>query len=68
MLMDVFEKLSEKDAVFPYHGRCVRMEFALTQSFAKNFGLYGERIGVLHFVCAEKGRAAAVRNTTIWRC
>jgi aspartate/tyrosine/aromatic aminotransferase len=32
----------------------------LTQSFAKNFGLYGERIGVLHFVCADKERADAV--------
>jgi len=32
----------------------------LTQSFAKNFGLYGERIGCLHFVCADKERADAV--------
>jgi aspartate/tyrosine/aromatic aminotransferase len=36
------------------------IEFVLTQSFAKNFGLYGERIGVLHFVCADKERADAV--------
>merc|ERR1719426_712748 len=36
------------------------LEFILTQSFAKNFGLYGERIGVLHFVCADKERADAV--------
>merc|ERR1712118_603608 len=36
------------------------IEFVLTQSFAKNFGLYGERIGVLHLVCADKERADAV--------
>jgi len=36
------------------------MEFAVTQSFAKNFGLYGERIGCVHVVCSDKDRAAAV--------
>jgi aspartate/tyrosine/aromatic aminotransferase len=36
------------------------MEFMLTQSFAKNFGLYGERIGYIHVVCASKDRADAV--------
>ena len=36
------------------------MEFLITQSFAKNFGLYGERIGYLHVMCADKDRAAAV--------
>jgi aspartate/tyrosine/aromatic aminotransferase len=36
------------------------MEFFLTQSFAKNFGLYGERIGYVHAVCADKDRADAV--------
>lgn len=36
------------------------MEFMLTQSFAKNFGLYGERIGYLHVVAADAERAAAV--------
>jgi len=28
-------------------------QFALAQSFAKNFGLYGERVGVLSLVCAD---------------
>jgi aspartate/tyrosine/aromatic aminotransferase len=36
------------------------MEFVLTQSFAKNFGLYGERVGMLHFVCTDRSRAEAV--------
>jgi len=29
----------------------------LTQSFAKNFGLYGERVGAIHFVCSSKSNA-----------
>lgn len=29
-------------------------QFLLAQSFAKNFGLYGERIGALHIVCTSK--------------
>lgn len=29
-------------------------EFFVAQSFAKNFGLYGERIGMLHIVCNNK--------------
>ena len=36
------------------------MEFFITQSFAKNFGLYGERIGYVHVCCSDKDRAAAV--------
>jgi len=32
--------------------------FILTQSFAKNFGLYGERVGAIHIVCASKDAAA----------
>jgi aspartate/tyrosine/aromatic aminotransferase len=32
--------------------------FVLTQSFAKNFGLYGERVGAIHFVCSTKEAAA----------
>jgi len=34
--------------------------FALAQSFAKNFGLYGERVGVLSMVCGDKEEAARV--------
>jgi aspartate aminotransferase len=36
------------------------MEFFLAQSFAKNFGLYGERIGYIHVKCASKGDADRV--------
>ncbi len=33
---------------------------ALAQSFAKNFGLYGERVGVLNVVCADADEASRV--------
>merc|ERR1719253_2363548 len=36
------------------------MEFFLAQSFAKNFGLYGERIGYIHVRCRSKEVAGAV--------
>jgi len=36
------------------------MEYFVCQSFAKNFGLYGERIGYLHVRCRNKDVAAAV--------
>lgn len=32
----------------------------VTQSFAKNMGLYGERVGAIHFVCADKDTAEKV--------
>ena len=32
----------------------------IAQSFAKIMGLYGERTGALHFVCADKASAARV--------
>merc|ERR1719150_3147834 len=35
-------------------------ELFLCQSFAKNLGLYGERIGMVHVVCSEKKAAEAV--------
>merc|ERR1719436_1141497 len=35
-------------------------ELYMCQSFAKNLGLYGERIGMLHVVCNSKDQAAAV--------
>lgn len=34
----------------------------LAQSFAKNFGLYGERVGCLSVVCDNKSEAAAVKS------
>jgi len=36
------------------------MEYFVAQSFAKNFGLYGERIGYLHVRCKSKEVTAAV--------
>jgi aspartate/tyrosine/aromatic aminotransferase len=36
------------------------MEVICTQSYAKNFGLYGERIGAINFVCNTAQQAAAV--------
>jgi len=36
------------------------MEFFLCQSFAKNLGLYGERIGMLHIVCSDADKAKKV--------
>lgn len=35
-------------------------EMVIAQSFAKIMGLYGERTGALHFVCANKSDAARV--------
>merc|ERR1712165_547045 len=35
-------------------------EFFMCQSFAKNLGLYGERIGMLHVICANADRAKVV--------
>ncbi|CDJ46758.1 aspartate aminotransferase, putative [Eimeria brunetti] len=34
--------------------------FFVTQSFAKNLGLYGERIGMVHAICTSKTEAEAV--------
>jgi len=36
------------------------MEFFVCQSFAKNLGLYGERIGMVHVVCKNEERARVV--------
>jgi aspartate/tyrosine/aromatic aminotransferase len=36
------------------------LQMLVSQSYAKNFGLYGERIGALHFVCTSKDVAAKV--------
>jgi aspartate aminotransferase len=34
----------------------------ITQSFAKNMGLYGERIGAIHFVSSTKDIADKVMS------
>jgi aspartate/tyrosine/aromatic aminotransferase len=36
------------------------LNMIVTYSFAKNFGLYGERIGALHVVCSNKDAAERV--------
>ena len=50
----------DKDAFavrqFVEDGHCI----ALCQSFAKNFGLYGERVGTFSFVCADEDEAKVV--------
>eukprot|EP00002_Diphylleia_rotans_P001573 TRINITY_DN1086_c0_g1_i1.p1 TRINITY_DN1086_c0_g1~~TRINITY_DN1086_c0_g1_i1.p1 ORF type:complete len:408 (+),score=108.20 TRINITY_DN1086_c0_g1_i1:71-1294(+) len=53
---------TEKDAVairiFERRG----FQLFLAQSFAKNMGLYGERIGALNVICGSKDEANAVRS------
>lgn len=34
----------------------------ISQSYAKNFGLYGERVGTFNIVCGSKANAAAVKT------
>ncbi|MDR2929750.1 MAG: aspartate/tyrosine/aromatic aminotransferase [Propionibacteriaceae bacterium] len=36
--------------------------FVVANSFSKNFGLYGERVGAVHFVAASSDEAARVRS------
>ena len=36
------------------------LEFFVCQSFSKSLGLYGERVGMLHAVCANEDNCAAV--------
>lgn len=38
------------------------MEMIVCQSFAKNFGLYGERCGALHVACTSRDVAARVKD------
>lgn len=37
-------------------------EMIVCQSFSKNFGLYGERVGALHVVCPDEVAAARVKS------
>jgi len=52
----------EKDveAVRTFVLRC--FEMMVSQSFAKNFGLYGERVGTLNIVCSDANVTKAVRS------
>ena len=51
---------AEKDAFALRHFVEEGVPFALAQSFAKNFGLYGERVGVLSMVCDSTDEAERV--------
>jgi aspartate aminotransferase len=51
---------AEADAFALRHFVQEGVPLALAQSFAKNFGLYGERVGVLSVVCNEEEEAARV--------
>ncbi|KAJ6028241.1 hypothetical protein N7540_003817 [Penicillium herquei] len=37
-------------------------ECCIAQSFAKNLGLYGERVGAFHFICAPGSEASELAN------
>jgi aspartate/tyrosine/aromatic aminotransferase len=50
----------EKDAFSIRYFASQGLSMIITQSFAKNFGLYGERVGALHFVCANTDQAKRV--------
>jgi len=50
----------EKDAFAVRLFVSMGFEFFMCQSFAKNLGLYGERIGMLHVICADAERAKVV--------
>ena len=53
---------AEADAFALRHFESEGLPFALAQSFAKNFGLYGERVGVLSMVCEDPDEAARVMS------
>lgn len=44
----------DNDAYLPQKLASEGMEFLISQSFAKNMGLYGERVGALHVICKSK--------------
>jgi len=50
----------DKDAYSIRLFEAAGLELFMCQSFAKNLGLYGERIGMVHVVCKDKTRAACV--------
>jgi len=51
---------AEADAFAIRHFVDEGVPFALAQSFAKNFGLYGERVGVLSMICNDTEEAARI--------
>jgi aspartate/tyrosine/aromatic aminotransferase len=50
----------EKDAYAIRKFAAAGLNMLVSQSFAKNFGLYGERIGTLAVVCSKKDSVASV--------
>ncbi|KAK9472218.1 pyridoxal phosphate-dependent transferase [Dipodascopsis tothii] len=52
----------DKDAWAVRYFLSLGIELLVCQSFAKNFGLYGERVGALHVVAADKGSAEAIKS------
>jgi len=53
---------AEADAFALRHFVSEGFDYSLGQSFAKNFGLYGERVGLLSFVCADEDEAKRVES------
>ena len=54
----------EEDAVGVRTLARAGVEFAVAQSFSKNFGLYQERVGALHLVCSDEQTAVRVASQT----
>lgn len=52
----------EKDAFSIRYFISQGLNMIISQSFAKNFGLYGERVGALHFVCDSPDLAQKVKS------
>lgn len=52
--------LPERDAYALRHFVEEGHRIALAQSFAKNMGLYGERVGAISFVCEDAAERARV--------
>mmetsp|Transcript_13014 Transcript_13014/g.34090 ORF Transcript_13014/g.34090 Transcript_13014/m.34090 type:complete len:407 (-) Transcript_13014:242-1462(-) len=53
---------AEADAFALRHFVEQGFDYSLGQSFAKNFGLYGERVGLLSFVCADAEEAKRIES------
>ncbi|KAI9164138.1 Aspartate aminotransferase [Paramyrothecium foliicola] len=52
----------EEDIFCVRHFAQMSIDMLVCQSFSKNFGLYGERVGALHAVCSDSTVAAAVHD------
>ena len=50
----------DTDAWAPRYFASRGLELLVCQSFAKNMGMYAERVGALHMLAADKGSAAAI--------